>query len=229
MSDPQTAPAPQPPPPRQKSNVGKYIAFGCLGVLLLAGIGGYLAYRGIKGFIVEMAEQYASPEPLELPTATLSEEDRTSLFERVNSFGQSLEANEPTPPLVLTADDLNALIQNHPDWSQLADKVYVSIEDDQIQGQASVPLGEFFEPLEGRYLNAAVGFSVEMSAGQLAVYIDSAQVGGQDLPDAFMEGLRSENLAQEAHNDQDFAAMLEKLDSITVQDGALHITPKNVP
>lgn len=223
--NPPTAPATP-----KKSNAGKYIAIGCLSIIVLAAVGGYLAYRGVKGVIAKVADQYTSTEPLELPEVSVTDEQASTLLDRVGTFTQELTAEDGTPPtLVLTSQDINTLIERHPDWSEMSDKLRVSIEGNQIHGQTSIPLGAISGMFEGRYLNALAVFRLELTAGRLAVYLDSAEVGGQALPEEVMNALRSKNLAEKMNEDPKAAAILDKLQSVTVQNGTLHIVPKTGP
>ena len=64
-------------------------------------------------------------------------EQRQVLKDRVEAFRKAVEAGTPTEPLVLTSDDLNALIEENPD---LKGKIYVKIEGDEVKGQVSIPL-----------------------------------------------------------------------------------------
>jgi len=221
---------PTAPTAPKKSNAGKYIAIGCLSIIVLAAVGGYLAYRGIKGVIVRVADQYTSTEPLQLPEVDVTDEQASTLLERVSTFTQELDAGDGTPPaLTLTARDINTLIERHPEWSEVSDKLRVSIEGDRIHGQTSIPLGGISSMLEGRYLNALAVFRLELSAGRLAVYLDSAEVGGNVLPEELMGPLRAENLAEKVNQDPDVAAILDKLQSVTIQNGTLSIVPKTGP
>ncbi len=209
-----------------KKSYGKYIAIGCASFLILATIGGFLAYRGIMGFISGMTEKYTYATPLELPRVDVSEDEAEALLERLATFTESLRQNGRTSALMLTARDINILIQQHPDWTDMAGKVYVTIENDKIQGQTSIPLDEFGNMVKGRYLNGSAVFDLGMAAGRLLVFIDSVRVGEKDLPDEIMSALREENLADDINKQPDSMAILQKLESITIQDGCLYIVPK---
>ena len=45
---------------RKKGGWGKYVTTGCAGLFVLAIIGGFVAYWGIKGFVSNMVNQYTS-------------------------------------------------------------------------------------------------------------------------------------------------------------------------
>jgi len=214
----------------KKGGKGKYVAIGCAGVLLVTVIGGYLAYRGVTGFISGIADQYTSTEQIELPDVDVTDEEAAVVLERVAAFTGVIKADGPTPPsLVLTSQDINTLIQQHPDWSELAGKVHVSIEGDRIHGQTSIPLERFGSLFAGRFLNAEVDFRLELTAGRLLAFIDAAEMAGQPLPESFMDAIRAKNLAEDTNQNAEFAATLEKLESITVRDDSITIVPKTSP
>jgi hypothetical protein len=149
---------------------------------------------------------------MELPKVEVSESETSMIMERVNAFTNAIKNNTSPSPLVLTSRDINVLIANHPDWRELAGKVYVSIEDDRVKGQISILLNEFGGMFEGRYLNGSAIFSVSMTSERFLVFLDSAEVAGEPLPDELMKGMRAENLAAESNKDPDVIAIIEKLE-----------------
>ncbi|MEI7901334.1 MAG: hypothetical protein WCK89_13870, partial [bacterium] len=118
------------------------------------------------------------------------------------------------------------LIQKNPAWSSLAGKVYVNLEGDRIHGEASIPLEQLGKFLKGRWLNGSATFRVETAAGRLLVFLDSLSVRGQAVPENFMGSFRSKNLAEDATKKPETAALLQKLESVTVRDGKLRIVAK---
>ena len=58
-----------------KGGCFKKMCFGCLTVVLLLAVGGFLAYRGVKGALVRMTAQYTEAAPVELPAVTLRQDD----------------------------------------------------------------------------------------------------------------------------------------------------------
>ena len=215
------------PEKKQGSGCAKYILFGCLTMIVLMVIGGLFAYWGIKGLVSSLVEDYTDSEPRELPQVVVSEEEAEAILARVDAFTKAVNAGEPTEPLILDGDDINELIHSHPAWSQLAGKVFVTIEDDRIQGEVSIPLDDVGKLVKGRYLNGSATFRIGLAAGHLFVFVESLEVNEKAVPDALMEQLRSENLAEDSNEDPDFQSVIDKIESITVKDGQLHIVPKS--
>lgn len=215
-------------PQQKKQNSGfwKYMGIGCLGIIILIVIGSFFAYRGIKGFVSGVTEKYTNEQPITLPAVDVSEYEASMTLNRVDAFTSKLNRGVGPEPLILTSRDINVLICKHPEWKDMVGKVYVTIEDDSVNGLISFPLKELGGMFKGRYLNGSATFIVSMAAGRLLVFLDSAEVGGRPLPDEFMNAIRGENLAKEANNDSEVTAILEKLESISVKNGSLIIIPK---
>ncbi|QEF97400.1 hypothetical protein Mal15_14400 [Stieleria maiorica] len=209
--EPQT-PGSEPPP--QSSGSGNGCLWGCLiagglfiGSILCAGFGGYW-------FLSNQIAKYTSDTPVQLPTVEYSEEELAKLDARVESFRDKLDAGEtPEEDLILTADDINALISSNED---LKGKVYVKIENDQVEGDVSFPLDKL--PMgKGRYFNGSATFNVSMDGGVLIVTVDQAEVNGEPVPEQFMEGMRQENLAKDVYKDPDNARFMSRFEDIRVE------------
>ena len=214
------------PVPKKKSGCGKAFGIGCLTVILLIAVGGFFAYRGGKVFLSKLADQYTATAPAALPSVEVSDQEAGALLQRVEAFSKALKEGGAVPELELSARDINVLIQKNPAWSSMAGKVYVTIENDRLHGDASIPLDQVGGLLKGRWLNGAGTFRVETAAGRLLVFMDALSVRGKAVPEQFMAGIRSKNLAEEATKKPETAALLERLDSVTVRDGKLRIKSK---
>ena len=211
---------------KKQGGCGKKLAIGCLTVILLTTAGGFFAYRAAKSFVLKLSDQYASTSPAQLPKVDVSDQEAAAVLQRVEAFSKALKAGQAAPELALTARDINVLIQKNPAWSSVAGKVYVTIENDRIHGDASIPLDKVGGFLKGRWLNGAATFRVDTAAGRLLVFMDAMTVRGKPIPEQFMAGIRGKNLAEDATKKPETDALLQKLEAITVRDGKLIIVPK---
>jgi len=192
-------------------------------LLLMVCLAMFIGYRFAKGLVNE----FTDAEPMALPTVNMSAEEVSRLRNRVSEFSRAVDENRPVQPLVVTTDEINALIATEPDAAQFRNHVYVMIEGDQVKGQVSIPAERFgFKPLRGRYLNATATLNVSLADGLLRVNADALTVKGKPLPDSFMQHVRVENFAQEFNQDPKYKPALDKLETIQVKDGKLIITPK---
>jgi hypothetical protein len=191
--------------------------YGCITLivlLVLTLIAGYLAYRAIYSW----AEKYTATSPEVFPPVEMAPEDRDALDKRVKEFTDALAAEKPVEPLVLTSDELNALIAEKPD---INGRVHVKIQDNKLTGQISVPLDAF--GLRGRFLNGSADFNVSLDNGVLFVTADNVTVKGKPLPDSLMQGFRTQNLAKDVYNNPENAEVLRKIEKVEVKDGKITI------
>lgn len=199
----------------QSSSSNKGCLIGCLVVaglfiasILCAGFGGYW-------FVSKQVAAYTSETPRELPTVEYSEEQLTQLEDRIKTFREKMDRGEvPEEDLVLSADDINALIAKNED---LKGKVYVKIEDGQVKGDVSIPLDKV--PLgKGRYFNGAATFDVSMDQGVLIVTAEAAEVNDSPVPEEIMNEFRKENLAKEFYKDPENAKLMRQFEDIRIED-----------
>jgi hypothetical protein len=229
MSDPLA-----PPPATASSEPAKRrgcFFYGCITVLVLTvlfGIAAFFAIRyGINKFTA-FVEQYTDTTPMTLESVQVSPGEYQQLDKRVTAFADAVNARKATPPLVLTENEINALIANNPAWKGLKGKVYVTIEGDQIKGKVSIPMDELAQApglsrLKGRYLNGSAALKVSLANGVLAVTIQSLEAKGQSPPPALMAQLQTINFAQNTAQDPKTQEMIGRFESIEVKDGKITI------
>ena len=216
--------------PREPRKQRGCFFYGCLtlivvfllGTIVVGGVSYYL-YQTYKGFVAA----YTDDKPRELPKVQATPEQQKQVDGRVQAFNEKTAAGEPVEPLVLTADDVNALIALRP---ELRNRVYVTIDGDKVTGEVSVPLDELELPLlpglEGRYLNGKATIKVALINDQLVVTLDGLEVRGQAVPEEVMKQLRTKNLAEQFNQDPKTREALSKYESIRVEDGKIIITPR---
>lgn len=211
-------------PPRKKRGC---LFYGCLATIvvsiigvILVGVGIFFVYRGIN----ELVKQYGEDAPRAIPVSELPPAELKNVHDRVTGFQAALEAAKPTPPLVLTASEINALIDEHP---QLKGIIAIDLTGDKIRGQVSLPLERFRFP--GKFLNGAATFDVRIDNGLLLVTLDTLEVKGKLIPEEDMAKFRMENLAKSFGKDPKDAKQIARIEKIEVKDGKLIIIPKVPP
>src|SRR3954466_4867287 len=128
--------------------------YGCLTgfvFLLLILFGGLLGTRYFK----KMVPDFTEDKPLPLPAVKMSDTEMQQVRKRVDDFRTSVRAGKPTPPLELTADEINALIATDPDLAPFKGKVYIlGIDGNQLKARLSVPMEDLALPVfRNRFLN----------------------------------------------------------------------------
>jgi hypothetical protein len=211
-------------PPRQRG----CFFYGCiiasvlaLVMLVFVAILLFVAYRWAN----RMVEEYTSTAPIPLPTVEMPAEQRQAVKDRVENFRKAVESGTASDPLVLSSDDLNALIEDNP---ELKGKLYVTVDGDELKGKVSFPIGEFIPMLKGRYLNGEADLKASLRDGVLIVTLEEIEVNGKKAEGEFLKALRQQNLAKDAYKDEKSAEMLRKLESLEIKDGkiVLKVRPK---
>lgn len=210
---------PQPP----KTGRG-CLFYGCitlivLTVLAVAGIValGYFGMRMVKG----MVNEYTEPNPMTLPVVKISSDDAQKTKLKVMTFKSAIERGEEPAPLTLTAQEINGLIGTEPDYQQLRGKVYVTIENDIVKGQISIPMADLGFP--GRYLNGSAVFNIFTDESGLNIFINDFEVGGKRPPQAVMEQMKRQNMAANFENQPQNQKLVRAIKRIDVKDGAITI------
>jgi hypothetical protein len=202
-----------------------------LAVLLMVGLAlaAWVSYRTI----VRYRDMYTSTAPVALPKLETSERERQRAVARIKAFYDAVEAGKAVKPLILSGDDLNALIQESP---RLKDRVYTSIDDDRIKAKVSFPLSELkdISLTRGRYLNGEAEVKLKLDDGKLKVEIVSMRAEGKDLPPMVRDFLTNADLVlsddDEDEDDTDderrLKRFLGRLDSLEVDDGVIVVKPR---
>lgn len=220
---PQTAPQPQ------KSNWPKYVAFGCLGLLVVLVAGGVLAYYGIRSAVSGLVAEYSSEDPIAVPEVQMSNEEIWALRGRIRDFGDHIDQGVPAEPLVLTQEEINALIQDAMDKKGRNGRLYVRIVGRQLEGDVSIPLGEISDDFAGRYLNGKARISAGVVGDRLVAHLEDVKIGDKYVPDQIRERISRENLLKDAYDDPEARQYLTRLDSIEIGDGKLVLRPRSSP
>jgi hypothetical protein len=210
-------------PPEPKRGHGCFF-WGCITVLILflllliiIGVVTYLGYRAVTGAINE----YTDTVPVKLPVVTRTDDEMKALHDKLKAFRVAMDSGKTSETLVLTADDINALIDEKEEFRGTA---YVSIDGEKITGKISFPLSKTQLPLvSGRYLNGTATFRISIKDGTPILNADAIEVKGKPVPENAMQQLRDQNLMKDALNDPDARKFFKGVESLEVKDGKIII------
>lgn len=217
---------PPPLPPKQPRGC---LFYGCLTAIVLAivaGVGGFFLVKwGLKR-VVEAVTAITDTEAMPMPPATLPGMAYGSLEQRVNAFAAAIDNGAATPALVLSADEINALIERHPAWNRMRGLLHVDIQGDQLHSDVSFPIGDLLGhlpglgELQGRYLNGHAELRVQTVGDVFVLALQSLTIRGQAIDEEIMRELRKQNLA-ESWGDTALGRFRGKLANVRVKDGTL--------
>ncbi len=169
---------------------------------LVVGGGSYLAYRYATQRIVA---GYTEAAPRELAEPTLSAAELGELDGRVAAFVHALRNKNPVEPLVLSGDDLTALVARIPELRRLGGRARFSIGDGEIRSDLSLPLERAGYP--GRWFNGSAAFAVSLENGVLIVTLRSASVKGSEVPGWILRQVQDQNLAKKLYERPETASV----------------------
>ena len=204
----------------------RYWVGGCLSAIILLAVIAGAAYYFILQASDELVETYTSPEPRDFARVEEGRDEALSVIDRFRDFIIAVERGEETGSFSLSADDINALLEFEDLLREFHGMARVDIRDDRLMAEISVPLDLFNERFEGRYLNGTGELSVEMKDGRLEVNIDRLEVGGQNIPEEFMNEIRKNNLVETLLQDPSLERFMGLVKSVKVEDGRVVIEPK---
>lgn len=201
--------------------------YGCLSLSilgLLAIVLGVVGYFWVKSTTARWIRDYTDTAPAPIEKVQYSPAQMDALNARVAAFTDALEKGKGSTELVLSAEDLNALIANQ---KELANRLFVRIDEDNVKGDVSFPLpdiGPF--KLKGRYLNGTAAFKVALENGTLDVRLQEVLVKGKPLPGMFFNELKKQNLASNAQQDPKTAADIQRFESIRITNSTVILRNK---
>ncbi len=221
---------PPPPPLPPKSNAGKYIGIGCL-VIVLIFIGlGYAGYRMVVGLMNDVVAEYTDVEARELPAPMASRGESGATLDMFDEFVYSVKNDVAVESLALDAEQINQIINYHPEFAGVAEHVFIKINENLVSAEVSIPLDglkEMSELFVGRYLNGAIELDLELKNERFEVYAESIEVNGKKIPEEYMSQFRTENLAKDFNKKRENKELIEKLESIEIEGGVVTVVPKN--
>lgn len=199
-------------------------------LLVIVGVGGYFMVTKLLGAFTDMAVNYSETVPMPIESSTMSQADYQALAARIEAFDAASESGADPDELVLSSDDINALIANHPDWQALRDRAHVKLEDDRIVANVCLPLDNFAElpmvdmqQLKGRFLNATGVVSLSLRDGEVSLRVHELDFHGKQLPDDVMATLRDGNILSGKQNHDQVDKVRTRANAVWVEDGMLKI------
>jgi hypothetical protein len=186
-----------------------------------------------KNYFGKMVEEYTATEYVPIETPQASPEQVASALEKFDSFSEGIGAGGSPVPLTLTGEELNLILWNHANFAAVAGKANAEIEGDVLTSEVSlnfdelpIPEGFFADALKGKFFNGEISLKLGMAAGRPALYMEGLSVNGNAVPDAFMTGMKTQNLLEDASKNPEATAFFDRIEDLRIEDGKLFIIPK---
>jgi len=213
--------------PRIREERGNCFLYGCVTLVVLALLGGLIAFIVGRNFVREVREKYTETAPIALPTIDMAADQVQALITRVDTYAADLRADKPLPSLTLSEQEVNALLQNHPDLKEIyGGLLYLTLQDGGVSAQLSVAL-DWFPGFRGRYFNGSADFEVTLQNDDPDIYIKSAIFKGEAVPEQYLTQVRMQDFADHWDHDPDARTLLRKIESAKIEKGSITFVPKN--
>ena len=222
---------PVPPLPPKSDSSAKGCLIGCAIVLAVCALGASLMSFAFYKTLDAFTEAEARP----VPEVTVTGAERATFEAKVKALKAVAQSESSAgEEFRFSGQDLNVMIKSNPDVSEFTDGIYAEIKDGVISGQVSFDLDKtpivevplIGPALAGRFANGAATFSVTTENGLLEVYVTDFQVKGKPISQDILTEFQKTNLAEDANNDPEFRAFMEKVDTIAVEGNELVIRLK---
>ncbi|GEM_PF-1083999 len=229
MSDPTPPPMPPPVPPSggtpltttkppKKSGGKNCLLYGCGGcgvVVLVLSLVGYFVFMSF------MRSLTADP----FPVAEISEARSEELDKTFEPFIAAQESEEPfTLPeggMRISEQDINDFIML--EGGEMADSLRVQLQEGQITFE-----GRFGDAGQKDRVKVSGTMAVFQGAAGLEIQLTDIQLGKFSLPQAFMDEISQENIAEDMLEDPEFKKFIqESIGGIEVLDGEIILLPKS--
>ena len=206
----------------------KYMLIGCFGTLLVLIVSGLAIVVGGKYALDYALEEFADENPTAFSESTLDPEELAIVEEKFDSFFNGEGGDLTKKSLSMTSDELNHLVANTPEFSDIKDKVRFTIEGNQMKTQLSLPMDDFRKMypdipqgmLQGKYINADAVIEFRSSGKSVGAYVKSMTIKNKQVPSGLLSKIQDRNLLEAGP----LANRFKKIGDINIQNGNIIFT-----
>ncbi|MBI5386738.1 MAG: hypothetical protein HZA90_18870 [Verrucomicrobia bacterium] len=212
-------PIPAPPLPRKKRRWWVYLLLALGGLFVL----GVLTVVLLAFYAKSLFDNYTSKEPVPIKRIQFDRDAQKQLQKDWEEFQKAVLSGKETRPFRITADDMNLMMSRNP-W--MREHVNFVITNGELKARFSMPMRGMGPPqLRDRFLNGFATIDIAFQDGWLTVSVGKVEVNGRPAPNWALGQLRGQNFLQQFDRDRNFVGLMQEIDSITITNDAILITP----
>jgi hypothetical protein len=189
---------------------------GCLLALIvffmMLGFAGWGAYTVYKHF-------YALTVDSGTPIPAYAGSDYSEVKKRVEDFSASLQEGKGER-LVLTADNLNALVAGDPQFAAARGRIYFEIKNNLITAQVSIPL-DGVRGFAGRWFNGTMTFDLKLEEQQLSIVPRAIKTGDREAPPEVLLAVQRFRWSDSLYEEGQSSEILKRIKSIRIENNTL--------
>jgi len=189
----------------------------------------------VPPLVQSTVERYTATTPMPISTNPLPAIEQDELDDRVERFADAIEEGLTPEPLLLSGQDLNALLQDLWEDEEIPGEMALRIEDGRLRSNLSIPLkpgfsiGPFTPDVEGRYLNGTVTFRVALKDGVLSTDIERFVMNGKTLPGWIVDAVEREFIDEQILDNKDLREFTDKLARVQVSADSILLEAADRP
>ncbi len=201
---------------------------GCLFYLgiavLLLGVLAALIMVSIGLTLKKSVDKYTDAKPIEFIDQPIDPEYMKAVRLKVDIFRDAVIDGVDEIEISFNEDEINTLIRTHESLSMLKDMVRITLKDQTLKGEVSLPLKKlktgFFD---NRYINGMAEFKLVHENDKLNIHLESLKIKDMDIPAQFMTDLSQVNFANEISKNPKANKAMQYILGIDVQNDNLII------
>jgi hypothetical protein len=205
--------------PEAKKGRGCFF-YGCITLMVLAIIAVVTVLLGVRYGVKYLRSNFTSTKPVAVAPVSLSPTQGERVTQRVEDFKKALRAGTATNALELTGDELDYVVRTS-STNGLQDNIHLTITNNQIHAEMSLPLDMYGPNFFGRFFNGEAKIGLTQQNGTVNVQLVDPRVNGQPIPG----WLRSKIPQNIPWVDSDGGTMTN-LSKIEIADDKLVLHPK---
>ena len=212
---------------KQTNRTWRFYALRWVAALLLLGAA---VLAGLLIFARTLIGKYTTRQPAPIAQTQVTEADRQALMAKWSEFLNALDARQPSPPLTMSAQEVNVFVAMMPDLNR---RMHVTIAENRLRAEFAIPLDDLPGPHlpaipKGRYANGVALLKMSLGPDHRPRFdLDSLTLNGRPVPEwAKTQALRGPH-ARNVLSMLDKNALMSRLRSIEVRGDQLVFVPVN--
>ena len=133
--------------------------YGCVTLIVLVILAIAGIFVGIRVGIKFVRDRFTASKPIAVDPANLPAAEGGRAVQRVDDFRKAIQAGTASAPLELTGDELDYVLRHSP-GNGLQDHAHITINDDHLHAQLSMPLDMYGPTWFGRFFNGEADVNV---------------------------------------------------------------------
>lgn len=206
---------------------------GCTTMFVVAIVGLGLLFACSWWALMRFVNDYTSTEPARVALAAPADAVYTSASDKLATI-HAADDHKQSVTVAFTADELNALIAQHPDFKDMRGKFQIGIANSILTIDMSVPLREIDVPkIRERWLNGSARIGLVYNEGNFNFTLRSLAANGHEMPlgllrfGAYWFNKSADEHLRDSWNEEDLAREVhDNVKTLAVIDDKLVVTTK---